>query len=572
MDDNHKNNLLQKILFEAKAYNTYEDIEKLIDGGSDLSMIPIQPLYISLISSTPAQLSTVLPKLSKEQRQAFIDLDLWNKDIVDPANFEFWIDAYSRVVDDELTKDFSTSEDFYLYLKSRVNIHTFDVEDPMYPDHDFYFLTDDMLLLVEYGEDFQFPHEVKKLIRFMYDALGVEGAYTTLFKLINDSFSQLQEESYQTKKERLRDFGFVDHYEAMEMLHPFTSYSQIKRLINSKGNDTGTIDLSQQNQSLHSSALVSFNNDMENILIELSKVKEEKRKIFLHFTFIRLINSTITLKDALKGGRIELTKIGAQTRTILDLGLLYIKDQTQSEESAFERFDFFDLYKIGSSLLEIEKSRMKKAIRNKSFEADDKEYFLGAWWVNFLENSFIEIPMVKSFGVGLHATYIKDLKTYDFWTKMVKLFCELSPFIEEFSKTFNSLNSEGALSDDFYLNYNVENIDFESIIISSFMNFSLAPQKKINSAKLGLTIEELKEFVAKYFIKLESEYSLKMHTDTELSKRIHDFVSSYGLDAVDGVEDYLYGIIYENLSGYDYDSLDEEEFKHVGGPILLSLK
>ena len=104
------------------------------------------------------------------------------------------------------------------------------------------------------------------------------------------------------------------------------------------------------------------------------------------------------------------------------------------------------------------------------------------------------------------------------------------------------------------------------------MNFSLAPQKKINSAKLGLTIEELKEFVAKYFIKLESEYSLKMHTDTELSKRIHDFVSSYGLDAVDGVEDYLYGIIYENLSGYDYDSLDEEEFKHVGGPILLSLK
>jgi hypothetical protein len=569
MDESKKNNLLQKILYEAKAYNTYEDIEKLAEDGTDLSMVPIQPLYMSLIASTPSQLAEVLPKLSKEQRQAFIDLDLWKKDIVDPETFEFWIDTYSRVMDEEIIKDFASSEDFYLYLKSRVNIHTFDAEDPMYPDHDFYFLTDDNLLLVEYGEDYQFPNELKVLIRHMYDTFGVEGAYTTLFKLINDSFSKIQEDGFQLKKERLRDFGFVDHYEAMEKLHPFSSYSQIKKMMSKKGKETGLIDSKGQNQSLHSSALVSFNSDMENILEELAKVESEKRKIFLHFTFIRLINSTITLRDALKGGRIELTKIGAETRTLLDLALYYIKDFDPSVESIFDSYDFFDLYKIGASLIQIEKTKMKKALRGKSFEDSSKEYFLGAWWQGFVENSFLEIPKVKNFGVGLHATYINDLVTFNFWKRNVKLFCESTALIEQFAVTFEALRADDKLRDQFYLNYNVEEIEFESILVSSFINLALDP--KNTNPKLGLSIQEFKLFISEHFIFVDGEHSLKMKTDSAISNYLDVFLAKYGLTEIEFMGEYIYGILYENLSGYDYNSLTDEEFKHVGGPILLNI-
>ena len=211
-----KNDVLSKILFEAKSYNSIDDIERLVEIGTDLSQIPMQPLYVSLLATSSEQVAVLMPKLSKEQRQCLVDLDLWKKDQVDVFSFEYWIEVYSKVKDLDLVQEFVSSEDFLIYLKSRVNIYTFDVEDPMYPDHDYYFLTDDALLLVEYSEEFRFPNELKFMIRNLYDKMGVENAYSFLFKLVSDSFSILEEEQYQHKKERLREFGFVDYFDALE--------------------------------------------------------------------------------------------------------------------------------------------------------------------------------------------------------------------------------------------------------------------------------------------------------------------------------------------------------------------
>ena len=575
MDSKSKTNLLQQILYEARAYNTFDDIEKLVEVGGDLSVIPIQPLYVSLLNTSIEHVSSILPKLSREQRQAFIDLDLWKRDVVDVDSFEYWLQAYTRIADDDITKEFVSSEDFYLYLKSRVNIHTFDTEDPMYPDHDFYFLTDDNLLLIEYGEEYDFAGELKILIRALYDKMGVEGAYTTLFKLINNSYSALQEENYQAKKERLREYGFVDYYEASEKLHPYISKSQITKFIKNKTAATGEIEITSQNQSLHSSTLVSFNNEMENILLELSKVDSDKRKNFLHFTFIRLVNSTITLKDSLKGGRIELTRIGKQTRALLDLGLAFIKSvelEQNEQDSVFEKFDFFDVYKIGISLISIQKNRVKKGLKKTPFENEDFEYFLGAWWTSFLDDSFLDLPKAKSFGAGLHAKNIDDLATYSFWEQKITLFTKMSPFIQQFFETFLKLKTDGLLNDNFYLNYEIDNIDFESIIISSYINFSLGNYADGDVNKMGLSIQELRQFIEKYFDKVNSEYTLKSFDTDIIKDSVSGFINSFGFTEIDNVEDYLYGIIFEHLSGYEYDTLELEDFKHVGGPILLNDK
>ena len=70
-----KNDVLSKILFEAKSYNSIEDIEKLVEVGTDLSMIPIQPLYVSLLASSTDQVAEILPKrlsfLSRHQKAVF---------------------------------------------------------------------------------------------------------------------------------------------------------------------------------------------------------------------------------------------------------------------------------------------------------------------------------------------------------------------------------------------------------------------------------------------------------------------------------------------------------------------
>jgi len=569
------NDLLTQIIYEAKAYNTFEDIEKLVQSGTDLSMIPLQPLYTSLLTTPSSQVAAILPNLSREQRQSLLDLDLWNKDVVDVDSFEYWIEAYSMCQDQEITQEFIGSEEFYLYLKSRINIHTFDVEDPMYPDHDDYFLTDDMLLLIEFGDEYKYANELRYLIRLLYDQHGVEGAYTSLFKLVNDSFSFLQETTYHSKKDRLREYGFVDYYEAVEKLFPFISFSQIKKLILNTKSITGDIDPLSQNQSLHSSALVSFNVETENISQELGKVKSEKRQNFLNFTFIRLINSTITVKDALKSGRVELTRIGKYTKLCLDLGLQHVKsieiENGIESESIFDRFDFFDVYKIGHSMISIQQKTLKKSLSKTPFDEHDFEYFVGAWWSSFLENSFHEIPKMKSFGAGLQQKVVADVNTYDFWKKETKLFVELLPFIHRFFTMFDKLKTEGKLNNEYYLNYDIDNIDFEAIVISSFINFCLGNFADSDVNRMGLSIQELKEFFKGYFIEKDQEYLLIPVEDPKMHKDMMGFLKSFGFEAIEGFERYLYGILSEHLNGYEFDTLSDEDFKHVGGPILLQI-
>ncbi len=222
---NKSKDLIFRIVQEAKSYDRLEDIEKLVEGQTSLAVIPVQPLYVAITSAGSDQVAEVLPRMSKPQRQAMLDLDLWKKDEVDYNSFDFWIESYAKVKEPEIIEDFVSAEDFALYLRSRVNVYTFDVEDPEYPDHDFYFLTDDSLLLIEYGEDYPNPNELKYLIRHLYDKMGVEKAYAHLFKIVNDSHLELEEAQYQAKKERLKDYGFVDYFDAMESLVDFPSLS-----------------------------------------------------------------------------------------------------------------------------------------------------------------------------------------------------------------------------------------------------------------------------------------------------------------------------------------------------------
>ena len=246
-----KKDLLSQLLYEAEAYKKFEDIERLVESGMDLSMVPVQPLYVALQNTSSDQVAHILPKLSQEQRQALRDIDLWKKDEVDPESVTYWIDVYSKSTDEKIIQEFVRSEDFLLMLKNQFTIYTFDVEDPEYPEHDNYFLTEDNLLLIEYPENFQLVQELKNLIRQLYAELGVENAYSFLFKMVADSYLIMEEENYTQKNDRLRDFGFVDYYEALEFGATFQKEAEIDAFIRNKKPSTGAVDSIAANQNLH---------------------------------------------------------------------------------------------------------------------------------------------------------------------------------------------------------------------------------------------------------------------------------------------------------------------------------
>ena len=566
-----KKDLLSQLLYEAQSYKKFEDIERLVEGGMDLSMIPLQPLYVSLQNAPTEQIAQILPKLSQDQRQALRDVDLWKKDALDPeAAFE-WMEIYSKCPSDEVIYEYVTSEDFLLSLKNQFTVQTFDAEDPMYPEGNNYFLTEDNQLLIEYPEDFTMVNELKEFIRRIYGEMGVENAYAFLFKMVVDSYPIMEENLYQEKIERLRDYGFVDYYEAMGMDTAFASEKQIDDFIKSRRGVTGVLDPISANQSLHATSLISYQSGLDELKDALDSIKDETRQQFLHFNFIRLVNGRMAIEDALKNGSTAMGRVGNQTKQCLELGFEYTLSRFKSTggKTIFDVFDFVDLYRVGHSLLELQKKHMKKSMAETEFDEDEATYFLGMYWNSFLDNSHEELARYK-FDGSSKALEIRSLESYNLWKSAVATFVESLPYIQSFYVNLQKLKAEGILNDEFYLNYEVGNIDFEAIMISSFVNYVGGYYEGHKNGKMGVTLSELKSFYHTFFTKNGEEYLIKGEEDPALREKTILFVEKFGLTEVPAFEKYLYQIMVEQLNGYEIDNMSEEDFAHVGGPIILN--
>lgn len=564
-----RKDLLSQLLYEAQAYKKFEDIEKLVEGGKDLAGIPIQPLYVSLRNTSKDQVALILPKLSSEQRQALRDIDLWQKDNLDPNAVYYWMEVYAKCSDDDVILEYVKSEDFLLSLKNQFTIDTFDVDDPMYPDDDNYFLTEDNLLLIAYPEDFILVQELKEMIRRLYSDLGVENAYSFLFKMVVDSYQIMEETIYQDKKERLREFGFVDYYEALEYNASFQSAKQVDDFIKGKKGNTSHLDSTSVNQSLHATSLVPYQNGLDNIKEALNAITDDKRSQFLHFNFVRLVNARMTLDDAIKNGSMAMSRVGNQTRQSLELGFEYIQSHLPEGKTTFEIFDFIDLYKVGHSLIEVTRKKIKKAMASTPFEKDDFSYFLGMYWNSILENSYEDVAKFKYDGSS-KPLEIKDLDSYKLWNDATDTLIAALPFIHTFFSSIEKLKTDGLLNDQFYLNFDVDNIDFEAIMISSFINFVGGYYQESQIGKMGVTIQELKNFYHKFFNKNGEQYLIKGEEDSVLREQTHLFMKKFGLELIPRFDKYLYQIMLEQLNGYEIDGMTEEDFKHIGGPILLN--
>jgi hypothetical protein len=561
------------LIYESESYNSFDQIERLVDDKYDLSNLPIQPIYLALKALPVEKVAELLPRFSKEQREIFLDIDLWQKDEIDFGHFPFWPVVYNLVTDDQVKKDFVTSEQFLLFIKSKFNIWTFDAEEPEYPDHDNYFLTDDGMLLFEFDEDYPYVSEVRELVKHLYYEFGVEYAYTFLFKMVSDSFLILQEEEYQKRKERMRDVGFVDYLDALEMENPFINIDFLNLYLQKKTEHKVELGPISKSQNIHNSALVAFKDKFKNVIDELLQIEDQSRLDYLQFNFIRLINGRLETTSALKNGSVAMSKTGAHTKSVIQLGFNYLHSiegkkfvGNIGEKGIFAKFDFGELYKIGNSLIVFNKKQLKKSLQVNGFETDEKENFLGEYWVDFLDQSFLQLPKFKSLIVE-KAIAVTEYEHFVEWKKETQTLIELLPFAKKFHDTFINLKNEGTLQDSYYLNYKVEEITFDALLLTSFANFYLGVANNSESAaKLGLMLNEFKSF-AKIIVNEEGNLNL---TD-DLKIKIQKFNEHFGLNLISNIDNYLTSILKSSMEGYDFNELSDADYLHVGGPIILAL-
>ena len=551
--------IIERMLMDSESLSNIEDVEALIQRGVDLKHLPLLPLYTIFKRSNPLHCSKILENLDQDQRQAFLDIDLWHKDDIDIEHFNFWPLAYSKA-SDSIRFEFAKSSSFSLFLKGRFNIWTFDVEEPLYPQHDNYFLTEDNLLLFEYEHNYPYIDEIKEFIKDIYTDLGVENAYAHLLKIISDTYLNLLEEEYRLKNNRLLDYGLVDYYDALEMTSPYPTLAMMDKAVNSKQSQTGTLSQTSLIQNLHRQILVIFNNQSDTLKEALSKVCDEKRLHFLQFNFLKLINASLVLDDSLKTGSLSSENICKSVRSHCLLGLDYLVNRVGLHEnkSLFDRFDFFDIYRYGKTLVCSQQKSLQKAIDNSVFKEDHS--FLGSYWDNFLEAS-LQTPPLSPKHKKKKAQAVITFSAYVSWSQEVQTLRELLPFAEKFFRSFSDLKSSGSIHDRFYLNYNVDDIDFETIILSSLANFALGNYRETPSNKMGLTLKEFKTFAHLFTM----ENTDRKNRDTTL-----EFIRSFGLHNISHIEDYILYLIKEHLKGYDYPKLQDRDYRYVGGPIVLN--
>jgi hypothetical protein len=238
------------------------------------------------------------------------------------------------------------------------------------------------------------------------------------------------------------------------------------------------------------------------------------------------------------------------------LGFHYLKKQI-GNEVLFLKYDFAELYKIGHSLLMFQLKALKKALHLNNFEGDN-ENFLGDYWTSFLDETF-DSP-IKYKGA------ITDLVQYEEWCYQIKTIVGLLPFAKKFCETFTELKNDGRVQDSFYINYTVDAIDFEALFLSAFANHFLGTYDQHNISKMGLTIDEFKSFALK-IVGTQGKFVLT----PELYQKIQKFIEIFGLSEVANIHNYLQNLLTSSLEGYEFEFMADDDFKHVGGPIILSV-
>lgn len=551
-------NLIQKMLLEVQAYQSLEKMEALIETESDLSPLPLQPLYLSFHALPPQKTASYLPKLSCEQRQSLIDLDFWHKDELDLASFEYWLDSYSAVTDEKVRQEFLMGEDFYHYLKARFNVWTFDTEDPQYPDHDHYFLTDDSQLLFEFDETYNRSDQVRELIREIYGLLGVDEGYSYFFKMVSSSYLELTEERFQQKKRRLEDFGVVDYYDSLKLQSPFSNLESMVAQLRKKAREAMTpeIDDVGKNQTLALRAVSAFKGKTALIEKELELISEVKREDFLRFDLIRTVNANLAFTDALKEGSIQIKSVGEKTIAAVNLGLQFLRNEFSNEVgegSILDAFDFGDCYRVGQSMIHFELGSTKKLL-TKTF-SDGADGFLGKRFESVLDASFQNWPsLIAEEGKWREVVSYDD---YLVWKSEIELIRSLIPLAGTFYQLVSELRADDRIEDYYYLNYNLSDIDFEVILMTQFAHHVL--EIDAGQKKLGITLVEFKKFAK----------SLQFERGMLVSPFLESFMAKYQLVGISGLHEYLGKIIFDQLEGYDWDEISDEEFKHVGGPIIF---
>ena len=539
---------------EAEALPGRRDVARLVEEGAPLARVPVPALLAAIKDADPESLPAHLEGTTREQRQALLDIDAWRKDDVDMGSLHFWTRAHLGAKE-ALRREFSRSPSFALFLKGALALSTFDMEDPAYPDHDDHFLTEDGALLVEHGPmDPGLADAARALIGELYADMGVERAYARLFKVVSDTWSNMVEEELRARNGRLADMGLMDHQEALELVSPAPLPVLLAR---ATGTAAPPAPGAPRVPPPSAGAVAAFRGEAGPLERELAKAADAGRAAFLTADLARLVNGALVLDGALGAGDEACRASARKARDAVLLGLDHVAREAGDalKGPLLGRLAPSDLHRHGTGLLRRRRAAVARALAASPF--GDDASFLGPAWSAFLEGSLADPPRFAP-GPGLAAAPVTTAAAWDAWGRRADLFARVLPLAEALARRLDGLKARGLLADRFYLNHDVDDIDLESILVSSLAAFALSAADAPPARKLGLTPSEFRR-------------ALPVLTDGGAAggRLVRDFLGSLGLGDVQGLDEHIGELVRDHLGGLPPGPLSDRDLRHVGGAVIL---
>jgi hypothetical protein len=209
-------------LARARRGGRAEALLSAPDPAALVPTLPIQDLYFAIKEVGLADATDLVALATPAQVRGFIDLDAWDRDQLDEAKMEEWLNAVAEAGPVKLKQvvEALDPEVVALFLRRVARVFDLTLEDdlPEEPEGHFWPTPDGNFLLdvIPSGDR---GKAVERIVDYLYRA-DLQVARWALMAARSEISAELEEWSYRWRSGRMADLGYVDYYDALSVYSP----------------------------------------------------------------------------------------------------------------------------------------------------------------------------------------------------------------------------------------------------------------------------------------------------------------------------------------------------------------
>ncbi|HEX6837598.1 MAG TPA: DUF6178 family protein [Polyangia bacterium] len=188
------------------------------DAAQLVPTLPVQELYYAIKEVGLADAAELVALATPEQVQGFVDLDAWERDHLDVARVNAWVETLADAGYEKLgaVVDKLDAEVISLWLQQQTRIYDLSIEDPPQEPEGQFYPTPDRFYLLDILAGGEEGKALERILDWLY-RYDLELGRRVIMGAKWELGSDLEEHAYRWRQGRMADLGYVDFYEALSI-------------------------------------------------------------------------------------------------------------------------------------------------------------------------------------------------------------------------------------------------------------------------------------------------------------------------------------------------------------------